>query len=279
MERMEIIHVWIGTAVVAVTIALLLVSCNIKSKKTVSEASLETAAVDFDEVESQNNVLPSMEIEVRGFTDILRTGDGIVGHYDKKEGYYVCSDDEPVFETSKNDYGDKKYTFLQIRGKDEIGLIDENGKIVILPMYASIETGIKTAFINGFCKVQTKDYKYGLIDKDGKIVLPTVYDDIWHDDITDGLIKVARDGLQGFVDLQGKIVIPFKYSDLEQGGDGMIWFMQEPQRWGCINYKNEIVIQPEFTHTAPFANGKAKAQKSDAKEYIIYTSGKVEELK
>jgi hypothetical protein len=265
----------LSVSVVVVTISLLFVSCNGKAAKTVSdeEAPEEAVMGDINEIVAQDSTLPSMEIKVRGFTDILRTGDGIVGHYDKKEGYWVCTDDEPVFETSPNNYGNKKYSFLKIRDKDEIGLINENGQIVVLPMYSSIETG----GTNKFFRVQNQDYKYGLIAADGKIILPTEYDDIWSNDIKDELIQVAKDGLQGFVDLQGKIIISFKYSNLEQGGDGMIWFMKEPQRWGCINYKNEIVVQPEFTHTAPFIKEKAKAQKDNGKEYIIHTNGKVEE--
>ena len=259
-------------SLVVIVALLLFVGCKTRRQST-AEFDPGPIAIVEGEVEWNESNLPQMEIESRGFTFSITVGERIVGHYDNELKYWVCSEDEPLFETYSGTYGDKRFTVLQIKGKDEYGMVDENGKIVVLPMYITIGGGFK----DGLCEVQNKEFKHGLIAEDGTVVLPTEYDDIWNEKIIDGLIKVSKDDLQGYVDMKGQIVIPFKYEILDQGGEGMIWFMQEPARWGCLNYSDEIVVQPEFTHTAEFINGRAKAQKGTAQEYYIYTDGRVEE--
>lgn len=257
--------------VILIATILLFVACNNRKNKTSSQQESIAVVLGEAEREVEDNSIPSMDIEIRGMVYKISVGEGIVGHYDKEEKYWVCSETEPIFETR---YGNQKYTILEIRDKEEKGLVDDKGKIVVLPMYSMLQLGFSD---KGFCKVGDSEGKYGLIAENGTIALPTIYDSIWDDDIRDGLIKVEKDGLHGYTDFRGNIVIPFKYEVLDQGGEGMIWFMQEPALWGCLNYKNEIVVQPQFTHPAPFVDGKAKAQKETAKEYFIYTDGRVEE--
>ena len=255
---------------ITVTLSLLFVACG--NKKHAAEEE-QPVAVSIGDTDLQVGDFPEMFVEVTEFDGFsLTAGDKISGHYDMKKGCWICDNENgAIFETSPTD--DSKYALFRIKGKDGIGLIENNtGKIVVLPKYVSLQLG----FLNGFCMVQNDDFKGGLISEEGKIVLPLIYDDIWYDEIIDGLVKVSKDDLQGFVNLQGETVIPFKYEILEQGGEGMIWFMQKPQRWGCLNYENKIIVQPEFTHTAPFVDGVAKAQKDDAEYYFIYTDGRVE---
>lgn len=266
----------------AIALSLTCIACS-NPKQTIPDEETPVAVMLGEEtvIELQEGTYPQMEVSITnespdgisdGFAFILTAGDQIEGHYDQEEQYWVCSENEQAFETSSDIYGDKEYTTLRIKGGDGIGLVDSKGKVVVLPMYRSIQLG----FTNGLCPVQDENDRYGLIAEDGKIVLLPKYDYIWTKDIKDDIIMVSKDGLVGFVNMQGEVVIPLKYEGLEQAGDGMIWFIQEAQQWGCINYKDEVVVQAEFTHTAPFINGKAKAQKEDGVDYFIYTDGKVE---
>jgi hypothetical protein len=66
------------------------------------------------------------------------------------------------------------------------------------------------------------------------------------------------------------------YAEVTPAKEGMIAFMNEPQRWGYLNLKNEIVIKPEFTFSAAFENGKVILQKPDGEDYIVYKDGRVE---
>lgn len=264
----------IGLILAAIALSQLFSACRSKNQKdTPGEESPEAAVVSGQE-EFDNNSVPEMKIEVRGFTYTLTVGEGVVGHYDKAGKYWACTEDEPIFETRQNHQGDGKYTVLSLKDKEGIGLVDENGKIIVLPMYKGMEVG----FTNGFCEVVSMEDKYGLIAEDGSIALPAIYDDVWHKDIQDGIIKAKKDDKSGFTDLKGKTVIPFEYEALEQAGEGLIWFMAQPKRWGCINYRNEVVVQPEFTNPSPFADGKTTVQKSDGKEYTVYTDGRIERL-
>jgi hypothetical protein len=65
------------------------------------------------------------------------------------------------------------------------------------------------------------------------------------------------------------------YAEVTPAKEGMVAFMVEPQRWGYLNLKNEIVIKPEFTLSAAFENGKVILQKSDGEDYIVYKDGRV----
>ena len=68
----------------------------------------------------------------------------------------------------------------------------------------------------------------------------------------------------------------FKYQSLDLVGDSLIMFFSESQKWGILNYKNEIIVEPLFTSPNIFKNGKTILQQADGENYTVYINGKVE---
>jgi hypothetical protein len=65
----------------------------------------------------------------------------------------------------------------------------------------------------------TQDYyKWGLMNNKGKMIAPMAYKGIG--ELSEGLIRLDKDGKQGFIDITGKIIIPLKYNvamDFQEG--------------------------------------------------------------
>ncbi|NML24103.1 WG repeat-containing protein [Pseudoflavitalea sp. G-6-1-2] len=195
----------------------------------------------------------------------------LTGHLDKKNDYWVC--DDPEFEASAFDNRKSVYASLSRMDADRntlgIGLISRKGDVIVPPIYKSIEIG----FSYGVCQVG-KDDKYGLVDTSGKEIVAPIYDYIGQ--VEDSMMLVKNSEKYGLINLKGEILIPIQYNALRSAGEGMVSFMTEPQRWGYLNLKNEVIVAPLFTFTERFSNGSVVLQKPGGEDYIIYKNGKIE---
>lgn len=228
-----------------------LLSCQSKNKEEVK--STKTAPVETTQTVQK---------------DSGDYGKQVKGHYDKKEDAWISED--PFYESvyfNGSDFGSVQ-RLVDNEDEPNMGLINKQGKIVVSTKY----NGMSIGFTDGFCKVGLNN-NWGLVDDKGKEILPPVYSDIQAD--KDGIFRISKDGKFGFADQTGKVLIPPKYESVEYAGDGLFFFMKEPSRWGVKNFKEEIIVQPEFTYTSKFVNGKTVLQKEDGEDYIVYTSGKV----
>jgi hypothetical protein len=210
------------------------------------------------------------------------------GKYNKELDAWETND--PKYATHENLDGNiydlfafegEDYTTISEQDKDGnslgTGLINKKGQIIVQPRYASVTVG----FPFGFCEVTDKNNKHGFVSENGIEIVKPQYDCLSLNDkdemqIDSTMIKVCKNDKEGFINTKGEIVIPIKYKSLVLAGEKLIMFMNEPSKWGFIDYKNKIVIQPEFSHTNIFKEGKMTLQKSDGEEYIVYINGKVE---
>lgn len=137
------------------------------------------------------------------------------------------------------------------------GMINANGDFITKPQYS-----LMTSFYKGVAVASYQD-KTVFINEDGKIVkeLEGIDFDFEMVDFTDGLLPVwkyrtsitdlfsdgyARDRrLYGFVDITGKIVIPLKYKNVSNF-ENCLAAVQVNGKWGIINTKDEMLIQPEY---------------------------------
>lgn len=195
----------------------------------------------------------------------------LTGYLDKKNDYWVSED--PAFEPSAFDSPQSLYATVSRMDADRnslgIGLINRKGDVIVPPLYTSIEVG----FSYGVCQVGKND-KYGLVDTSGTEIVAPVYEYIGQ--VEDSLMLVKNSGKYGMINLKGEIIIPIQYNTLRSAGEGMVSFMTEPQRWGYLNLKNEVVVEPLFTYTERFSNGTVVLQKPGGDDYIIYRNGKIE---
>ncbi|MND42076.1 WG repeat-containing protein [Solitalea canadensis] len=204
-------------------------------------------------------------------TNNKKTLEKLSGHLDTVGNCWVGA--EPLYSVSRFE-GRSEYTSVsKLDAKGEsigLGLINRKGEIVVPVIYDGLDLG----FADGVCQVN-KDDKLGLVNTDGiEIVAPT-YDYIENGGAVDGLLRVGKNDRYGMISLKGEIVIPVEYQDVIGAYEGMIAVMVEPQRWGYLNHKNEMVVKPEFTFVDKFVNGKVVLQKADGENYIVYKDGRV----
>lgn len=232
------------------TIALL--SCQSKNKE--EEKSIQRAST------------PEINKTIRQSTGDY--GVQVKGHYDNKEDAWISTD--PYYESVYFKGSDFESVRRLVDNEDEpnLGLIDKQGRIAVATQY----NGISIGFTNGFCEVGLGN-DWGLVNDKGQEILPPVYSDIHAE--KDGIFRISKGEKYGFADHTGKVLIPPKYESVAYAGNGLFFFMKEPAKWGLKNFKEEVIVQPEFTSTSEFVNGKMVLQKDGGEEYVVYANGKV----
>ena len=193
-------------------------------------------------------------------------GKQVKGHYSEEDDSWISED--PFYESANFGGSDASiYRLTDNEDEPHLGLVDKKGRIAVSTKYSGLSIG----FTDGLCEVALE--KKGMVNDKGQEILPPVYD--WIDLAKDNLLIINKDGRSGFADRTGKVLIQPKYQGASYAGDGLFFYMKEPQRWGLRNLKDEIIVEPEFTSTSAFINGKTVLQKDGGDEYIIYSSGKV----
>lgn len=146
----------------------------------------------------------------------------------------------------------------RVRQGGRCGLIDRNGDIIVPISYSGIFD-----FHNGFAKV-LQGNKVGLIS-DRKVIVEPRYEDLYN--MSEGLIRMKKNGHFGFIDTTGKEVIPPIYSSAKDFSEGFapisagIWA-------GYLNKDGEKVIDFIFSETFNFKNGYAKVKFKELYGYI-----------
>lgn len=201
----------------------------------------------------------------------------IPGYYNQEEKYWESSDER--YRTSP--MSDPTYSQLSHYDAEGnslgMGIVNNQGKIIVKPIYDAMYVG----FVDGVCKVAITDksgnQKWGFVNEKGEEIVVPQYDHISSGAAKDGLIAVGNGELHGFIDVTGKIIIPIQYASTEIVGDGMIAVMNEPQKWGYINYQNQLIIPMQFWSPSPFEKGKAVGLQKDDGEFTVYTDGRIEQ--
>ena len=163
------------------------------------------------------------------------------------------------------------------------GFIDTSGKIVI-PLQYSDTLG----FIEGLALVAITtpddDYRWGFIDKTGHYVIPPILIEAYP--FAEGLAYVAYeesryfdDGKRGFIDRQGKLVIDCSKIGIFilKFSDGIASFREsimKGSKYGFINKKGEIAIEPIYDSAGYFSHGRADVS-LNGKNYVIDKKGKI----
>lgn len=153
--------------------------------------------------------------------------------------------------------------------------IDKTGTIVIRPRFQ-----FAYPFSEGLASVKDNlEGKWGFIDKTGAWIIPPRYD--WSSSFSEGLAPVSTNGTCGYVDKTGQLTLipPFK---AKENDCAAVWgsFDNGISRWmvgdkyGYINTRGELVIQPEFDLTFNFSEGLAFVEK-DHKYGFIDQTGKL----
>ncbi len=159
-------------------------------------------------------------------------------------------------------------SFIEENFKHQFGIINRDYKQVLPAVYDSVAEIKKDSiflFKNG--------NGWGAVDHKGQVLFK---DDNRFEEVlgcTDDFIGVKIDGEYGFVDLFGRLRIANRYKGVDLFNEGLA-NINIRGKWGCINEKEIIVIQPYYDKKLYFLDGLAIAQK-DGKYGIIDNNGKI----
>jgi hypothetical protein len=142
----------------------------------------------------------------------------------------------------------------RVKVGDKFGFIDKSGRFVIDAIF-----DCASKFSEGLAWV-TVDDKTGYIDKEGEYVIAPQPGHIYSGPFREGLALVCVGSQSGYIDEQGDSVIVSDRSRLKEIlGEGRRTFFI-PAKWGYMNKKGEIVIEPQFGHARYFHEGLAVCQ-------------------
>lgn len=157
-------------------------------------------------------------------------------------------------------YVSDKWFPVVVDGK--AGFIDRTGKVVLEPKFDGV-----SYFSEGLARVSvgrdtiiTSGFSQGFIDESGEMVIRPEWDVASH--FSEGLAAVGYDQTKQKFELHGRTF----YTSASH-----TWY-----RWGLINKKGEMVIEPKFSDVSVFRDGIAAAEitiMSERKMGFIDTNG------
>lgn len=127
-----------------------------------------------------------------------------------------------------------------------------------------------SSFRHGYAIVTNEAGEKGVIDPDGKEIIPIgKYEDVGS--FEDGLFRIRQNGKYGYVNDKDEIVIQPSYAGATFFSEGLA-SVKVDGKYGAINKKGEIVITPQFDSSFVFSEGKAVITEGD-RSYYIDTQG------
>lgn len=178
----------------------------------------------------------------------------------------VMSRDEKVKIPAEYSYISKyKQTYRVIKEKDSIwdktaigdlrsrrifaGLLDSNGKVLLPCKYNSVQWINDSLFSvdSSFAQAgrNTMETRLALFTNRGEQLTGFQYKVFGK--FIDGIAKARIGDKFGFIYPSGKVAIPIQFDYCEEFNNGYA-LMQQKERWGAINKKGEIVVEPKFSY-------------------------------
>ena len=115
-------------------------------------------------------------------------------------------------------------------------------------------------FVDGIAVVK-KAGKWVLINAENKAAGANAFDDVKllgnGDYIYKDVMVASKDGKYGIYDKNGNATTEFACSDMDASYGGYIAFLGDNGKWGFVNKKGKVVIEPEYDNAKSFSNGLA----------------------
>jgi hypothetical protein len=155
--------------------------------------------------------------------------------------------------------GFKKAKEIRVGGNElEYSIIDQNGENCLLERYEYIEQSDDGSYF-----IVQKNNLYGIIDKSFQLITPCSYDKIHP--YQHNLARVNVFGYYGVIDREGNSIVPCMYRFIYPFSNGFACFVSanykvtinNSSKFGYLNEKGKIVINPIFDEAGSFYNGFA----------------------
>ena len=144
---------------------------------------------------------------------------------------------------------DKDFILIHVAGKG-YGVMNNNGEMVLPTKFDKIFN-----FQNGLARIK-KGKKYGYVNTEFKIVIPIQYNKA--EDFSYGLANTDK----GVIDTTGKNIFNDEQSKVGKLCEGLRWVYVNG-KYGYINEKGNMVIEPQYHFANDFKNGYANIRESE----------------
>jgi hypothetical protein len=141
-------------------------------------------------------------------------------------------------------------------------VIDENGRELTPKAYSYIGTYKNGRALFADTGASGK-YLYGYLDRQGKEVVPLKYEEA-SDFINGRAVVKVKDKQFALIGLNGEVIQVYNYNSVSNLGDDLLAFQKDENgKFGYIDLKGAVVIQPQYTGAMAFNNGRAVVNTSE----------------
>jgi len=265
---------------------------------------IATAQTQFGYIDKGGNVIIAPT-----FKDGRDCSEGVAAVQGENNKWgFVDKTGKVVIESIYQYAADFKNGYCIVEQGSRWGLINKKGEIVIQPIYeflSNYEGGIFLSKFNGqyaltnlklevvldlkkyqyvrymndgCYEVEVKDVGYGIIDKTGKVLMPIRYGYKNIREFEDGYTTINIKENAFILDVEGKLTNCNNVESLFGFGNGLAAFKyKNADKYGYVNTKGNVIIEPMFENPAIFSCGRAITKK-DGRYIMIDTKGNIVDI-
>jgi len=135
--------------------------------------------------------------------------------------------------------------------KDSIGLVNDNGKVILPPIFKKITSGKKLVFAYTFSDIINKDINKTIRERLSSYIVTVKKDNRIIETIYDNEEKTS--GKCGAFDFDGNMQIPFKYDLLENGINNNV-ISATKNKFGILSPNGTVLVKHVYDEIKVFPN-------------------------
>jgi hypothetical protein len=154
---------------------------------------------------------------------------------------------------------------------NKMGVVDTLGKVVIKPVFRSIniKKGLTNLFEVG--NEINKKFKRGFVDLKGNIKIPIIYDNVFY--VEKQIISVIKDNKYGVLDTLNNVILPTKFDYISFDNDLII--AQSKGTKSLYDFQGKQKSTLQFTEISNFTDNRAIVTFQNKSASIIDNEGDI----
>ena len=205
--------------------------------------------------------------EIR-YEQIRPYNDGLSAFMQNGKWGFINEDGKVTIEPMYDDCKDFSNGVAAVKVENKWGYINASGQMIIKPRFEDC-----TSFHNNLATAKEFGSQWGVISKTGKSVAGFIFDSIGK--FENGFAYAESMGTPYYIRTNGqaqKLSKEFSYGHFTEGMAPLMH--KKKHKWGFINTKGKIVIDPIYDTVSNFSNGIAFVKRKGEKFYINQKGGK-----